>query len=133
VSYDNTPHIAMSPDGDGVILHLPEFTYLDTQVWSVDIGLTHAALADLRNLLNRAACPHYKGSGYDPDDHGDFDHQAGMTDPSSIGPCPECNGCGITEWVPCSPEWLSAMPSGACNDSPRKPGTTDVSHLHPRL
>jgi hypothetical protein len=46
------PRIEPHPDGDGVILHLPEITYLDTQVWSVDIGLTHAGLAALRALLH---------------------------------------------------------------------------------
>lgn len=40
------------PDGDGVILHLPEITYLDTQAWAVDIGLTPAGLAALRDLLH---------------------------------------------------------------------------------
>ncbi|MEU4947690.1 hypothetical protein [Streptomyces lavendulae] len=47
------PRITPNPDGDGdgVILHLPETTYLDTQAWSVDIGLTDEGLADLRTLL----------------------------------------------------------------------------------
>ena len=47
------PRITPSPDGDGVILHLPQISYLDTQVWSVDIGLTHEGLAALRNVLNQ--------------------------------------------------------------------------------
>lgn len=46
------PRITPNPDGDGVILHLPDITHLDTQAWSVDIGLTHDALAALRNALN---------------------------------------------------------------------------------
>lgn len=46
------PRITPNPDGGGVILHLPNFTHLDTQVWSVDIGLTHDDLAALRNVLN---------------------------------------------------------------------------------
>ncbi|WP_164720971.1 hypothetical protein [Streptomyces sp. W1SF4] len=45
------PRITPNPDGDGVILHLPDFTHLDTQAWSVDIGLTDDALAALRQLL----------------------------------------------------------------------------------
>ncbi|MFD9368802.1 hypothetical protein ACFWA6_14010 [Streptomyces sp. NPDC060020] len=45
------PRIIPNPDG-GVILHLPNVTHLDTQVWSVDIGLTHDDLAALRNVLN---------------------------------------------------------------------------------
>jgi hypothetical protein len=34
-----------------VILHLPDVTHIDTQVWSVDIGLTDAAVEALRALL----------------------------------------------------------------------------------
>lgn len=45
------PCITPNPNGDGVILHLPNITYLDTQAWSVDIGLTHADLAALRAAL----------------------------------------------------------------------------------
>lgn len=44
--------ITPAPDGDGVTLHLPEFTRLDTQVWSVDIGLTQDGLDSLRDALN---------------------------------------------------------------------------------
>ncbi|MFD3336117.1 hypothetical protein ACFWV1_26240 [Streptomyces sp. NPDC058700] len=46
-----TPH---GPNGD-MLLHLPEITYLDTQVWSVDIGLTPARLAELRTMLGGGA------------------------------------------------------------------------------
>lgn len=51
---DALPRLTPNPDG-GVILHLPDFTHLDTQVWSVDIGLTDEALAALRNVLNEQA------------------------------------------------------------------------------
>lgn len=44
------PRITPSPDG-GVILHLPDVTHVDTQVWSADVGLTDAGLAALRALL----------------------------------------------------------------------------------
>ncbi|MFJ3170614.1 hypothetical protein ACIPJK_07490 [Streptomyces roseus] len=44
------PRLTPNPDG-GVILHLPNINYLDTHVWSVDIGLTQAGLDDLRTLL----------------------------------------------------------------------------------
>ncbi|MFJ4925344.1 hypothetical protein [Streptomyces sp. NPDC088736] len=44
------PRVTVNPDS-GVILHLPEITYLDTQVWSVDIGLTDAGLESLRAAL----------------------------------------------------------------------------------
>ncbi|MFF8100110.1 hypothetical protein ACF07S_10095 [Streptomyces sp. NPDC016640] len=42
--------ITPNPDG-GVILHLPDVTYIDTQVWSADVGLTDAGLTALRALL----------------------------------------------------------------------------------
>lgn len=48
------PGVTPNPDG-GVILHLPNITYLDTQAWSVDIGLTTEGLAALRNVLNGQA------------------------------------------------------------------------------
>ncbi|MER7507039.1 hypothetical protein ABTX82_01620 [Streptomyces lavendulae] len=44
------PRLTPNPDG-GVILHLPNITYLDTQAWSVDVGLTNADLAALRTAL----------------------------------------------------------------------------------
>lgn len=44
-------------DGDGVTLHLPDFTRLDTQVWSVDIGLTKDGLDSLRDALCVPATP----------------------------------------------------------------------------
>ncbi|MFS4103821.1 hypothetical protein [Streptomyces sp. PD-S100-1] len=50
-----TPTLTPDPDGDGVILHLPEITHVDTQVWSADVGLTAAGLAALRTLLAPAA------------------------------------------------------------------------------
>ncbi len=47
-----TPTITPDPDlPDVVILHLPDITHLDTQVWSADIGLSSAALAALRLSL----------------------------------------------------------------------------------
>uniref|UniRef100_UPI003F496201 hypothetical protein n=1 Tax=Streptomyces sp. CA-141956 TaxID=3240051 RepID=UPI003F496201 len=46
------PRITPDPDGDGAILHLPDITHLDSQAWAVDIGLTSAALHDLRALLH---------------------------------------------------------------------------------
>lgn len=39
-------------DGDGFLLHIPEVTYLDTQVWSVDIGLTTDGLRALRDAAD---------------------------------------------------------------------------------
>ncbi|CAL9369780.1 hypothetical protein [Streptomyces sp. enrichment culture] len=47
------PTVTPDPDGDGVVLHLPEITYLDTQVWAVDVGLTAEGLAALRAVLDR--------------------------------------------------------------------------------
>lgn len=43
------PRITLDPDRGGVILHLPQITHLDTQVWSADIGLTNEALRELRD------------------------------------------------------------------------------------
>jgi hypothetical protein len=37
---------------DGVVLHIPEVTYLDTQVWSVDVGLTVEGLRALRDAAD---------------------------------------------------------------------------------
>ncbi|MFD9564413.1 hypothetical protein [Streptomyces sp. NPDC059994] len=39
-------------DGDGFLVHLPEVTYLDTQVWAVDVGLTVEALRQLRDAAD---------------------------------------------------------------------------------
>ncbi|MFF9309968.1 hypothetical protein ACF1BS_03565 [Streptomyces sp. NPDC014748] len=50
-----TPTLTPDPDGECVILHLPEITHVDTQVWSADVGLTAAGLAALRTLLAPAA------------------------------------------------------------------------------
>jgi len=63
---DSTPHITPDPDRDGVILHLPEITYLDSQVWAVDIGLTTDAL---RALLD-AATAHLAAAPAEENDRG---------------------------------------------------------------
>lgn len=47
---DALPRLTPNPDG-GWLLHLPDITHLDTQAWSVDIGLTDEALAALRATL----------------------------------------------------------------------------------
>lgn len=44
------PRLTPNPDG-GFLLHLPDVTCIDTQVWSVDIGLTPEALDALRAVL----------------------------------------------------------------------------------
>nr|WP_202513694.1 hypothetical protein [Streptomyces sp. SID8373] len=43
---------ARTDDGD-VVMYLPEITYLDTQPWSVEIGLTPDRLVQLRDALDR--------------------------------------------------------------------------------
>ncbi|MGW0795969.1 hypothetical protein [Streptomyces sp. NPDC002692] len=53
----------ISGDGSGVLVHLPQITYLDTQVWSADIGLTPEALRDLRD----AVTTHLANSDQQPD------------------------------------------------------------------
>ncbi|MFJ9394630.1 hypothetical protein ACIRQT_07070 [Streptomyces californicus] len=42
---------ARTDDGD-VVVYLPEITYLDTQQWSVEIGLTPDRLVQLRDALD---------------------------------------------------------------------------------
>ncbi|QIJ61442.1 hypothetical protein [Streptomyces sp. JB150] len=49
------PTLTPDPDRNGIVLHLPEITYLDTQVWAVDVGLTREGLAALRALLTAPA------------------------------------------------------------------------------
>jgi hypothetical protein len=55
----NLPRITAADDG--VLLHLPEITYLDTQIWAADIGLTTGALQALRDAatvhLDTASTP----------------------------------------------------------------------------
>jgi hypothetical protein len=50
----NQPRLTPDPAGR-FILHLPDVTHIDTQVWSVDIGLTDAGLTALRALLTGQA------------------------------------------------------------------------------
>jgi hypothetical protein len=38
--------------GTGLVLHLPNITYVDTQPWSVDVGLHHEDVLALRDFLN---------------------------------------------------------------------------------
>ncbi|MFJ3083868.1 hypothetical protein ACIPJG_29465 [Streptomyces halstedii] len=48
-------------DGGDVVMYLPEITYLDTQPWSVEIGLTPERLVQLRDALDnhlRGAADH---------------------------------------------------------------------------
>ncbi|MEU1219197.1 hypothetical protein [Streptomyces microflavus] len=46
---------ARTDDGD-VVMYLPEITYLDTQPWSVEIGLTPERLVQLRDALDNHLC-----------------------------------------------------------------------------
>lgn len=55
--------LTITADGDGVLLHLPEITYLDTQVWSADIGLTTSNLLLLREAAT--AYLHWKAQQAD--------------------------------------------------------------------
>lgn len=57
------------------------------------------------------------------------------------GPCPDTVLNAVlaalsidppgTVWEPCSPEWLTARPAGACDAAQRLAGSVDVSHYHP--
>ncbi|MFE9850286.1 type II toxin-antitoxin system HicB family antitoxin [Streptomyces sp. NPDC005576] len=40
-------------DDEGVTVHFPEVDYVDTQVWSVDLGLSTEALRELRDAIDR--------------------------------------------------------------------------------
>ncbi len=61
VDYDpEDVQVARTDDGD-VVMYLPEITYLDTQQWSVEIGLTPDRLVQLRDALDnhlRGAADH---------------------------------------------------------------------------
>lgn len=64
--------------------------------WLVDSEYAHACpwcqIEELRQVVQELACPTCHGSGLDPDDEGDWVPEAGMYNPSTIGPCPTCNG-----------------------------------------
>lgn len=46
------PTITTRPDRPNeVLIHLPEFTYFDSQVWEADLGIPTAALAALRDAI----------------------------------------------------------------------------------
>jgi hypothetical protein len=83
----------MSPETGNALV-----TLLDTATG--DSPLYTQVLAIARAINGGILCGHCYGDGYDPDDAGDFDHDAGMTDPNSIGPCPHCGGCGLEPEVP---------------------------------
>lgn len=61
---------ARTDDGD-VVMYLPEITYLDTQQWSVEIGLTPDRLVQLRDALDN----HLRGAAdhAGPANRGDID------------------------------------------------------------
>ncbi|MFD3333560.1 hypothetical protein ACFWV1_13070 [Streptomyces sp. NPDC058700] len=86
-----TPH---GPDGD-MLLHLPEITSLDTQVWSVDIGLTPARLAELRALLGGDAAR--TASGQQPET------QSAATVPCGVCGNPWSDSHGIHAGDRCTP------------------------------
>ncbi|MEU7416732.1 hypothetical protein [Streptomyces antibioticus] len=48
---ETRPTVTPDPDRSGVILHLPDVSYVDTQVWAVDVGLSPEALEALRTTL----------------------------------------------------------------------------------
>lgn len=48
------PRVTIVPERpDEVLLHLPEYTYWDTQAWSADLGIPASALGDLRDAITR--------------------------------------------------------------------------------
>ncbi|MFJ1900470.1 hypothetical protein [Streptomyces sp. NPDC088115] len=40
-------------DDDGVHIHLPQVDYVDTQVWSVDVGISTDTLRELRDAIDK--------------------------------------------------------------------------------
>ena len=56
-----------------------------------------AAAARLRRNADEAGpkCLTCKGDGGDPDDEGDWDSAAGMHNPGTRAPCPNCHGTGL--------------------------------------
>lgn len=52
VGDSSTEQLRVTVDGDGFLVHLPEVTYLDTQAWAVDVGLTAEALRQLRDAVD---------------------------------------------------------------------------------
>jgi len=54
-------------DVDSVIIHLPEFRYLDTQAWSMDVGVSVDALRELRDVIDTYLSTTADGSAPEPD------------------------------------------------------------------
>jgi hypothetical protein len=46
---DQPEPIRVTADGEDVLVHLPQINYLDTQAWAADVGITTAALWELRD------------------------------------------------------------------------------------
>ncbi|WP_307797794.1 hypothetical protein [Streptomyces laculatispora] len=78
-------------DGGDVVMYLPEITYLDTQQWSVEIGLAPDRLVQLRDAIDN----HLRGA----EAHAGVGQQ-----PTTVGQQPT----------------VAAPPKGAANDSPSK-------------
>ena len=46
--------ITPNPDDEnGVLIHFPEVDYVDTQVWSVDVGVSTDTLRELRDAIDK--------------------------------------------------------------------------------
>lgn len=59
----DTVHASPSPDDpESVLLHLPECTYLDTQAWSLDVGIPRAHLAEVIAALTAAQAADGEGA-----------------------------------------------------------------------
>lgn len=51
----DTVHVSSNTgEPESVLLHLPEFTYLDTQVWSMDVGIPRTHLPAVIAALTAA-------------------------------------------------------------------------------
>jgi len=92
------PRITPTSDG-GALLHLPEITYLDTQVWAADIGLTADGLRNLRAALDLQPDGHvYLSTGCL---HSKHDYCAAMTGMQGAKRPATCKFCRSQCVCPC--------------------------------
>jgi hypothetical protein len=52
------PRITTTPDPDNAMLHIPEFTYWDTQAWACELGVPVRLLPGLRDAIDKHLSGH---------------------------------------------------------------------------
>jgi hypothetical protein len=128
---DDQPRITPNPDG-GALLHLPEITYLDTQVWAVDIGLTADGLRDLRAVLvgELQAATEATEAPTSPEPHvylstgclhGEHDYCAAMTGMQGAKRPATCKFCQAPCQCGCHQEQPAPPPAASVLDMPPGP------------